>query len=575
MQPLALSDEQRDLVQADGDLFAEACPGAGKTRAIATRFLRLTEAEPRKGIGLLSFTTAAINEVRGRCGDRPDALASPHFVGTFDGFINQFITRPLYVQQYGKTPRFSESWQGIKLASFRLVDMGNLPSIELDWFEIDWLLRATLRDDWIPFKHRRALAQLIATQRDQLQNEATKRCRILMAYGLLSCATSRASAACNLRRRETFQQIGTLLGNRFREIIVDEAQDCGPEELLILNLLRQFGVTVVAVADLDQSIFEFRRAAPEGIRAFADSLGAHLTLNGNYRSSPAVCALNNSLRHGSHQETACGDNAARPTPVQLLEFARLGQVAAAVAALLEVHELPRTEVIFLAHRGSDARSCAGVPSDTSNLSSSRIVGIAQANAILQSNDSTPAERLRATKLVEGTLRVVANVADHDDSTLDDRWLRETAVRLAVRLNPAGSTPKEYAATVRRHVQNIRWPVGITPRPDLGTLLKAPQESAWLASDESEPETFAAATIHSVKGREFAGVVVVLPKNLITDDENRHVLDCWEGRMASELRRVLYVGVSRAQALLILAVHADHRDRVAMLLKGDGVPYEIV
>jgi DNA helicase-2/ATP-dependent DNA helicase PcrA len=74
-----LSDEQRRLVLADGNQFAEACPGAGKTRAIAARFLRRTEEEPRKGIGLVSFTTAAIDEARTRCGDQPDALLAPNF----------------------------------------------------------------------------------------------------------------------------------------------------------------------------------------------------------------------------------------------------------------------------------------------------------------------------------------------------------------------------------------------------------------------------------------------------------------------------------------------------------------
>ena len=41
------------------------------------------------------------------------------------------------------------------------------------------------------------------------------------------------------------------------------------------------------------------------------------------------------------------------------------------------------------------------------------------------------------------------------------------------------------------------------------------------------------------------------------------------------RRVLYVGASRAQTLLILAVHTDHANRVAGLLKRDGVLYDLV
>jgi DNA helicase-2/ATP-dependent DNA helicase PcrA len=112
-------------------------------------------------------------------------------------------------------------------------------------------------------------------------------------------------------------------------------------------------------------------------------------------------------------------------------------------------------------------------------------------------------------------------------------------------------------------------------PTLGLLLKAPSRSEWLETSADSAETFAAATIHSVKGRELTSVVVVLPKKLLRDPGNRHVLDHWEQHMPSELRRVLYVGTSRAQQLLILAVHADHLDRVTRLLKDDGVPYERV
>jgi hypothetical protein len=70
-------------------------------------------------------------------------------------------------------------------------------------------------------------------------------------------------------------------------------------------------------------------------------------------------------------------------------------------------------------------------------------------------------------------------------------------------------------------------------------------------------------------------VVVLPEDLHTDNSDRHVIDHWEDGVASELRRVLYVAASRAQRLLVLAVHTDHHGRVAKLLKNDNVPYELV
>ena len=550
-------------------------PGAGKTRAIVARFLRRTAEEPRKGIGLLSFTNAAVDEVKARCGDRADALVVPHFVGTFDAFINRFITKPLYVQQYGQTPRFIESWQGDRRTSIRLPDMGKMPSLELDWFELDWMLRATLKDDWIPFRYQRMLAPLITARRGDLEQEATRVCRALVASGNLSCAASRALTAGYLRRQETFELFGTLLAARFSEVVVDEAQDCGPEELRILELLQQSGVTVIAVADLDQSIFEFRRAESESVRAFADGLGVRLPLDGNWRSSPAICALNNSLRHGNRKETALGINASCSMPIQLLGFRSHGKVSADVEAVLSAHDVPRSEIVFLAHRGSDARSCAGLTSDSTMRGANQVLRIARASSVLRSESSAGSDRRQAVELVERTLRTVVSADDQNDPGLDERWLRDAAVRLAVSLDPTVNAAKDFALQLRQYVQGMRWPAGATPRADLGALLKAPAQDEWLAAGEDNAEAFAWGTIHSVKGREFEGVIVVLPKKLLRDTGSLHVLDHWEQRTPSELRRVLYVGASRAQRLLILAAHADHVDRVASLLKGDGVPYELV
>lgn len=583
MHPRPLSDEQQGLVDhRDGHLFGEACPGAGKTRAIAARYLCRVEEEPRKGIALLSFTNAAIDEVKGRCGDRPDALKVPHFVGTFDSFINRFITRPFYMRYYNKTPRFIESWQDTKHGSIRLDGMDGLPSFGLDWFMFDFTsegqLRATLRDDWIPLLPARQLKNYITANRTRIEERANRRCRALVRGlpeqgGLLSCAASRTMATGLLQRPTVAQRFGELLANRFSEVIVDEAQDCGPEELLILKLLKQYRVTVVAVADLDQSIFAFRRADPDGVRAFTRELGTPLALNGNYRSSPAICALNNSLRFGGRTETASGDNASCELPVLLLEYRHQDEVAPAVDALLAVHGRPRGGVIVLAHRESDARACAGDRSDRDSRSTHAILGVAWAHSILMSGTSTSADQHRAIRLVEKTLRSVANVDDEDEAALDERWLRDAAYRLAANLDPAGNTAKAYSQKVRDHVKQIQWPTGITPKDNLGGFLKAPPDSAWPRSDEKASVVFPFATIHSVKGREFATAVVVLPQDLRTDSAKQHVLDHWDQGIASEARRVLYVGASRAQTLLILAVHTEHTNRVAELLKRDGVPYD--
>jgi superfamily I DNA/RNA helicase len=80
-------------------------------------------------------------------------------------------------------------------------------------------------------------------------------------------------------------------------------------------------------------------------------------------------------------------------------------------------------------------------------------------------------------------------------------------------------------------------------------------------------------VHGLKGIEFPGVVLVLPDRLRVDKATeRTVLDDWEGDHNTEARRVLYVAGSRAEQLLVCAVHKKHAVRVASLLDAKGVPY---
>ena len=565
---MPLSEQQAALVHADGNTFAEACPGAGKTRAIVARFHRRVAEEPRKGIALVSFTSGAIDEVRKRCGEQAEALLAPNFVGTFDGFINRFITRPLYVQQYGKTPGFSESWAGLKLASFGVSAMDPKARFQLDWFELDWCLRATLKQEGVTWRSRWMLEGLTTAQRSEAEGEATRRCRSLVSTGIVSCAASRALAEGYLRRAESRELFGTLLAARFSEVIVDEAQDCSPAELSVLEFLKEHGVRTICIADLDQSIFEFRDAEPARVRAFAATFPTRLALDGNFRSSPAICAVNNSLRAGDRKEGPEGDNKKFEARVQLLGFEQPQEVAASVKVILKEHDLSTEDVIFLAHRGSDAGRCAGGASSDTSPSDHKVLALARACTVLQSLHSGGRDRLKAVELVERTLRLAVE-ATEDDPRIADRWLRDTAVRLAVTLDPTVSSAQDFARSLRESIKAIPWPGGAAPAANLHNLLKAPHQKNWQPGDDTR--AFRSATIHSVKGQEFPAVVVVIPEAR-RKDAGRHVLDHWENGLATEPRRVLYVGASRAQRLLILAAHNSHADRIDKLLKADSVPH---
>jgi len=58
----------------------------------------------------------------------------------------------------------------------------------------------------------------------------------------------------------------------FLEVIVDEAQDCNPLDLQILEWLRGHGLAVTVVADPDQAIYGFRHGDPTNLRQLASGI---------------------------------------------------------------------------------------------------------------------------------------------------------------------------------------------------------------------------------------------------------------------------------------------------------------
>jgi len=187
---------------------------------------------------------------------------------------------------------------------------------------------------------------------------------------------------------------------------------------------------------------------------------------------------------------------------------------------------------------------------------------------MQSLHSGGRDRLKAVELVERTLGLAIE-ATEDDPRIADRWLRDTAVRLAITLDPTVSSAQDFARSLRESIKAIPWPSGVAPAANLHNLLKAPHQKNWQPGDDIP--AFRSVTIRSVKGQEFPAVVVVIPEAR-RKDAGRHVLDHWENGLATEPRRVLYVGASRAQRLLILAAHNSHADRTDKLLKADSAPH---
>lgn len=561
---------QLELIQDPGSRFVEACPGSGKTRAIVARFERLATGPRRRGVGLVSFTNAAVDEVTSRCAD-PQSLDPPNYVGTFDGFINRFITGPYLASELGQYPRFIDSWASIPGARFRLTSMANGAYFQLDHF--DWDDQGNFR-----FDERRAAGQWSGVLRSAYNDAPTfidqradgLRRSLVRDRHLVSSSASRRIALRLLADASKRATWIALLAGRFDEMIVDEAQDCGVEELAVLDAMVEGGITVVAVADLDQAIFEFRRADPKSVREFAERLGYGTPLDGNFRSSPAICAIGDSLGSSPRSDVPLGPNRDHAAPVRLVAFQQPGDLAATISEILAEEQIDALDCRVLAHRRTDAATCAGAVS-TNTTSGRAILRFASAHLTLGS-DTDSTRRRRAIDQAERVLLNLAECADvdlHSNESLaqqlgvSSRWVRDATTRVVFGVDPALGR-NAYTAEVRRIVSGLSWPASVT-LPNLGQRLATPSAGDWATLALDPPEGLPWSTIHSAKGREFDAVALVIPKQLIADEAGMTALDLWEAGQDGESRRVLYVGATRARKLLIAAVHTDHSGRVATLL----------
>ena len=93
---MGLTVEQQDFLAAEGRIVLCAVPGSGKTFIVAKKIIKYLEdwRFPHRGVAALSFTNVASDEIRNQVSDTTYAYSDigyPHFVGTLDSFINNFI----------------------------------------------------------------------------------------------------------------------------------------------------------------------------------------------------------------------------------------------------------------------------------------------------------------------------------------------------------------------------------------------------------------------------------------------------------------------------------------------------
>jgi DNA helicase II / ATP-dependent DNA helicase PcrA len=157
--------------------------------------------------------------------------------------------------------------------------------------------------------------------------------------------------------RQALMDHPDLEGVNYDLLVVDEYQDLNACDLAVLRLIADRGCSIIGAGDDDQSIYSFRRAAPEGIRRFPeDYQGADdFTLSVSQRCGSRIVDWATFVIEGDPDRPPRPRlvplEGAPPGEVALLAFD--GQVAEArgiatlVQKLVDAEELPPEEILIL------------------------------------------------------------------------------------------------------------------------------------------------------------------------------------------------------------------------------------
>lgn len=572
------TQEQVRLIEHPGSAFVTACPGSGKTRVAIERARKvLRSPHDGRGIAFLSFTRGAISELD--YGLRREALLFPpffpHYLGTFDQFIWQFFIAPFGIPGISAIPRIIPDKCDRLVSPFQ----GAQP-LALSCFD---RFSAAINPD----SAKRKGFDVAKQRSSKIKAYETAARNLLVRFrerGELDFDDARDLALARIRDGEFGGRLSAALVGRFREIIIDEAQDCNPSDLEVMQWLLVGGVLVKVVCDPDQSIYEFRGGVTDHLMAFSSAFGSdsRLRLRGNFRSSGNICRAITWLRRtedrGSSDEPL-GKYRDEKLPVYILSYK--GQSVPAAIGLRFVEILKQCEI-----------NVGGAPV----LAATRSSGC---NAIGQ-----PVVDARE----DLTFRLARAISDFyfsfesSQQLFSMREIHKVVLELEGRLSGSGQTyhqciaehciePNDWRPKVVSILRALRYDPNVFADADawhfkakevlapyipsggasisqklkknigIGNVLKTPPA-----------ETPAAKTIHSVKGAQFIAVCVVT-----TPQTFKGILDYLETGVPTEkaeMARELYVAASRAQRLLVIATPTSQSDRFAAHLRKAGAEVEM-
>jgi hypothetical protein len=586
----------------DGCFVVKACPGSGKTYSVAARISRLLSKEQFSGAGVaaLSFTNVACDEITQNLKDDfgyPYRLEYPNFIGTLDSFFNHFVFLPYghLIMGCAKRPQLvgkpharwtkAKGSKRYRYAGGRLICFDADPDYYFDSvsFNLSGRLIPIVSEREFHFSFKNYL---------KVNGEPFKVIQDLVdskwknfKLGFANQSDANYIALLVLLK---YPLIAKNLALKFRYLIVDEAQDTNEVQMRLIELLNEHGAgNIMLIGDRDQSIFEWNHADPSLFdKKFAEWPG--IELDENRRSSQLICDFSKPLSSFSRffaksNEVANWDFKPRVTGYDRLApgvtTASFDKVMQTFIGCCEENGIKVSkENVAVIFRGRDAMRYLGIPKEK-DLTDNHpwenlhyfVRELVHGKYLQEQGDFKGGYKMLEYGFLEGIgnnkfpgFHLSQETIHNSIDQLGFRKHREYLFDLISLLpSTAGLSLNQWVDTVNVALKNAGKTLTLKVKRPKSNLLIS---EIFGREIHTHDFPFTTGTIHSVKGRTFEALLLLIGKKSGSKSNYTTMLTngCKEGEH-EELRNI-YVGITRPRKVLFLAVPTEDLAKWTTFLK---------
>ena len=579
-----LSEKQLEICNfREGLVVVKACPGSGKTYSVAARIAKLLLSRnfKRKGIAALSFTNVACNEILHKL-DQDFGIKflidHPHVITTLDSFINQYIFLPfghLYMHSSRRPILVGDPYAtwNLQRPYHNYDQYFDKTTFNIDGFLIMIAPAQAFEFKWNYYNKNGDINGHIKNIIDSKKYFFKK-----------GFANQSDANYISLMILKQYPLIARNIANLFEYFIIDEAQDTDEIQMKIIENLQEHGTkNIMLIGDRDQAIFEWNNAKPE-IFDNKYKEWENILLNENRRSSQKICnfigrlssfattlSINSEVKTYDFLPRIVGYRRKQKkndewivSPTESVQS--FDKIMTYFCAICEENKIPiNKQSVAVLYRGNSLSELIRIQREAFVYNESpwlpnnlHVKDIVRGKHLYENGNFKEGYRLLEKGLLESIKKqsdqnFFCTTKDIEDFVSEKggfknyrsylfnliNLLPETSSKiLSDWIAEANENLKEHKIAFKIEIQNSDITIGNL----FGGNLK------------SDPYPFYYGTIHSVKGKTFEAVLLILGKKAGMNYVNMLCKNINEIKPEyQEELRIVYVGISRPRKILLISV----------------------